>query len=591
MTEQVPVESILAADIGSTLTHVCLLDRVEGSYRFVARAEVPTTLTQPEDDVTIGLRRAIRRLEQLAQRPLLDEEEEVITPERETGEGVDGLLVTSNAALPLATVLVGLTDDLSLDSARRACSANHAVVAHTVSLGQRARRWSSDLLMSLRQSPPDVILLVGGVDNGPVEPLESAARVLATVYEDMAQERRPRVVFAGNLEARRKVADILAPLFDYRVVDNVRPNVYTESTGELQRELAAIYAQVKLATLPGYRRLRQWCSFPIVSTAEALGTTLRFLARRNDLPQGVLGVDLGGSTTFVGAARGELYQWVLGSALGTGQGIEGVMHASTVEDINRWLPVAMSRPEIVSRLENARLRPHGIPQSMEDLLLSHAIMRQALLTGMRQMRRQHWYTSASETTAITPSFDLIAVRGGSVVHTPQDGLIALTLLDALQPTGLTRLVLDWASIWPQLGALAQIMPLAAAEVLERDSFRELGTLVAPVGEAREGERALSLRIVHEDGSVTEADVPSGTIQRFPLGLNEQVTLEVRPNRALDIGLGRKGLGGKAVVRGGSLGIVVDTRGRPLSLPQDPKRCRAKLQEWLRNLIHDADSPA
>ena len=92
-------------------------------------------------------------------------------------------------------------------------------------------------------------------------------------------------------------------------------------------------------------------------------------------------------------------------------------------------------------------------------------------------------------------------------------------------------------------------------------------------------------------SVTEADVPSGTIQRFPLGLNEQVTLEVRPNHALDIGLGRKGVGGKAVVRGGSLGIVVDTRGRPLSLPQDPKRCRAKLQEWLRNLIHDADSPA
>ena len=77
----------------------------------------------------------------------------------------------------------------------------------------------------------------------------------------------------------------------------------------------------------------------------------------------------------------------------------------------------------------------------------------------------------------------------------------------------------------------------------------------------------------------------GVIHRFPLALTESVTIEVRPSRHLDIGLGRKGAGGRAVVRGGSLGLIVDTRGRPLRLPQGHLR-RAKMQEWLGALIHD-----
>ncbi|MFH1084623.1 MAG: glutamate mutase L [Chloroflexota bacterium] len=584
MSATATIESILAADIGSTLTHACLIDLVEGAYRFVAHAEAPTTLSAPEDDVTLGLRRAIRRIEQITQRTLLNREEELITPEGDSGEGVDAFIVTSNAAPPVRCALVGLTDDLSLDSAQRACEASNVMVTQVVRLGRRARRWETETLTALRQAPPDVVLIVGGVDAGPTQPLESAARVLAMVYADIAAERRPQVIYAANQEARRPVTDILAPLLDVRVVDNVRPSLDTETPSELQRELAAFYAQTKLTTLAGYRHLRRWCTAPVVSTSEAMGNILRYLARRNELPQGVLGVDVGGSTTHVGAARGERYDWVVGTTLGTGLGVTGVMASASVEDIERWLPVALPQQELFNRLENVRLRPYGIPQAMEDLLLTHAVLRQALLAAMRQMRRQHWYDGRSETTATTPPFDVIAARGGAIAHTLHDGLLTLALLDALQPTGLTRLVVDWASLWPQLGAVAPIVPLAAAQVLERDSFRELGTLLAPIGEARDGALALHLRITRGDGSVTEASIPAGTLRRFPLGLDEQAIVEVRPSGAFDIGLGRKGQGGRATVRGGSLGLVVDTRGRPLSLPHDPQRCRARLQEWLANLM-------
>ncbi len=593
MDEQRPVESILAADVGSVLTHVCLIDQVDGVYRFVAQAEAPTTLWGPENDLIIGLRRAIQRVEHIVQRPLLDVHGELIVPEQASGAGVDAFVATSNAALPLQCAIIGLTDALSLESAQHACAAAPVSVVRTISLGKRARRWDERALLALHQSPPEVIVMVGGVDTGPVAPMESAARVLVTLYEDVEAERRPIIVFAGNQEARRPVSAIVSPLFDLRVVDNVRPDMHTESLGELQRELTDIYERIKLAQLPGYRRLRQWCAAPVLSTMEAFSRVLRFVARRDRLPQGVLGVDVGGASTYVGVVHNEVYQWVLAGELGVSHGIRPTLALSGVQNVERWLPVAISEDEIVNRLENARLRPQSVAQTMEDLFLVQAVLRQDVLLAMRQMRRQYWQQlpggdASASPQEITPAFDLILARGGAIVHAPKDGIALLSLLDAVQPVGLARVVIDWASIWPQLGALAESVPLAAAQVLERDSFRDLGTVIAPIGEAPDGELALRLRIIRSDNQVTEAVIPAGTIRRFPLAADEQATVEVRPSAQFDIGLNRKGRGGRTQIFGGGLGIIVDTRGRPLSLPRDAHYRRTKLQEWLGNLISDAN---
>ena len=263
-----------------------------------------------------------------------------------------------------------------------------------------------------------------------------------------------------------------------------------------------------------------------------------------------------------------------------------MVELSGLRQIARWLPVAMEAEEIATRIENVRLRPQGVPQTMEDMLLTQALARQALLVSMRRMRRHFWDSPGDSADAsVTPSFDLVLASGGALAHAPQDGLVALTLLDAIQPTGLSRLVIDWASIWCQMGAVARLAPLAAAQVLERDGFRELGTVIAPIGQARDGERALSLRIIRDDGEVMDTEVMAGTIRCFPLALSEAATIEVRPSRHFDVGLGQKGLGGRARVRGGTLGVIVDARGRPLALPHNLSLCRTKLQDWLGSLIH------
>jgi hypothetical protein len=649
MSNEPQPRSIIAVDIGSALTHVCLVDHVKGSgsdaaHRFIAHADAPTTLAAPENDITLGVRRAIRQLERITQRRLLAEEQPLM-PEQASGDGFDALVATSSAAPPLRCLVLGLTGDLSLESAERACLSSNATVVRTLCLGPREEQWGDggiepNLVDWLRASPPDVVVMTGGIDSGPTAPLEAVARVLALVYVDIEPDRRPMIIFAGNQEARRPVAQAaLGPeaevLFDYRVVDNVRPSVDTESLAELQRELATAYVQRKLAGLPGYRKLREWCAVPITSTLEALGTTWRYIARRNDLQQGVLGIDVGATATCIASAQDATYQWAVGAKLGTGLGIRELLTPSarlgseagdtdtsskdaipsSLDDIHRWLTAPVEAQDILNDLENMALRPHSIPQTMDDLLLTHAVIRQVLLLTMRRMRRQHWhrasYSAASGTawsgtlassapplsiassgpvpgdeaeSIATPPFDLIAVRGGAIVRTPVDGLIALSVLDALQPTGLSRLVLDWASIWPQLGIIARIAPLAASQVLERDSYRDLGTLIAPIGQAREGEHALNVVIRWEDGQVLDDDIPAGEIRRFPLALHEHADVEVRPSRSFDIGLGRKGFGGRARVHGGTLGIIIDTRGRPLRLPQSPALRRERLRSWLDSLM-------
>lgn len=590
--------AILAADVGSTRTHVCLIQRVEGVYRLVARAESPTTDGEPENDVTIGVCRAIQDVEALVQRPLLDSDGDVQSPMGPGGEGVDLFVATSSAAPALRCVVVGLTDDLSVECAARTCAAANAIVTRTISLGDTMRRWDDATLRSLHQTPPDVILMVGGIDTGPVAPLESAAMVLATIYETVAPDRRPIIVFAGNQEARRALMHLLAPLFDFRVVDNVRPNVHVETPAELHRELADIYQHTALARVPGHARLQRWSAAPVLSTSEALGATWRYIAQRDRLDRGLLGLDVGGSTTHVGAARGTIYQWAAAAAIGTGQGADRLSRLAGHERLLHWLPIPVSPSDAQSFVQNAHLRPHSIPQTMEDLVLGHAMLREAASIGIAQMQRLYWSRgddghvggpAAGE--GLIPSFDVIAARGGFVAHTPQDGLITMALLDAVQPVGLARVVTDWATAWPQLGAVAMVAPLAAAQVLQRDGFHTLGTIIAPAGVARPGEIALRLRIDREDGGTIALDVPSGSVRRVPLAPRQRARIQVRPARAFDIGLGRRGIGGQAEVVGGSLGIVIDARGRPLELPEDLEECRARNQLWLRNLIDDADAPA
>jgi hypothetical protein len=239
----------------------------------------------------------------------------------------------------------------------------------------------------------------------------------------------------------------------------------------------------------------------------------------------------------------------------------------------------MEAEEAYNRILNKALRPMTVPDTNEDLLLEQAVAREAIsLTVERASKR--WLDSGASYPGLLPPVDLIVGRGGVLSQAPQLRQAALLLLDALQPTGVCALALDKASLLPQLGALASVEPLAAAQVVARDGFINLGTVISVVGTARQGAVALRVKMEYHDGQIIELEVPYGALEVMPLPQGHKAVVELRPSSRFDVGLGKKGRGGTTEVEGGSVGIIVDARGRPLSLPGHKERARKKIQEWM-----------
>jgi len=93
---------------------------------------------------------------------------------------------------------------------------------------------------------------------------------------------------------------------------------------------------------------------------------------------------------------------------------------------------------------------------------------------------------------------------------------------------------------------------------------------------------VSYQMVYQDGGKVTGDVLAGEIEILPLGAGQKAQLELKPARLVDLGQG-KGRTGITTAEGGSVGVIIDARGRPLVLPDDPEKRAALNQQWLYNV--------
>ena len=159
------IRSILATDCGSTTTKAILIERGAEGYRLVVRGEAPTTVEAPFEDVTRGVLNAVREVEELAGRKILDGER-IVSPQRGE-EGVDLFVSTSSAGGGLQMMVSGLVLQMTGESAQRAALGAGAIVMDVIALNDGRR--PHEKIRRLRQLRPDMILLSGGTDGGDVK--------------------------------------------------------------------------------------------------------------------------------------------------------------------------------------------------------------------------------------------------------------------------------------------------------------------------------------------------------------------------------------------------------------------------------------
>jgi hypothetical protein len=555
-----------------------LFDVVEGQYRFLASGQAPSTADAPYKDASLGVHQAIENLQKITGKILLDQNNQLITPVQGDGSGVDAFAATLSAGPTLRAVVVGLLSDVSVQSAQRLAETAYLQVIETFGLNDP--RKPDEQIDAVLRARPDVIILTGGTDGGASRSVQKIIESIGLACYLMPEEKRPAILFAGNQSLTDSVKGSLGKLTpSLHFSPNVRPSLDTEDLAPASRELAQVLSDVRKRQMPGVDQLAAWTGGRILPTAYAEGRIIRFLSQMNGANRGILGVDIG--TTAAVVAAGFNGQLTLGvyPQFGLGENLPGLLKYAELEDIMRWLPLDIAPSVVRDYLYQRSLYPGTIPATKEDHAIGHAITRQVLYLALREARRSFPADARLVKKDLMPLFEPILAGGGALSDAPTPGQSLLLLLDALQPVGITSIIIDQNNLLPLLGAAAESNQLLPVQVLESGAFMSLGTIVSVISSASYGLPVLRARLTYEDGTEARAEVKFGGLEILPLAMGQTARLTLQPLQRSDIGNG-PGRNAAVQVAGGVMGVVIDARGRPLTLPEDPVRRRELLKKWL-----------
>ena len=614
MPDATELRTILATDCGSTTTKAILIERKDGQYRLIARGEAPTTVEAPAEDVTRGVINAVEEIEDLTGRRFT--RDDGIWLPRDGDNGCDVYVGTSSAGGGLQLMVAGVVKSMTAESAARAALGAGAIVMDALAVNDgRAGHQRIDRIRRVR---PDMILITGGTDGGTVKHVVEMTEIVA------AADPKPRfgagfrlpVVYAGNSEAREQVEQILGQRSALYITENLRPTLEVENLEPARDKIHDLFLEHVMKQAPGYGKLMTWTTTPLMPTPAAVGLIMQRIAAAEDIQ--LVGVDIGGATTDVFSVfradqedphSEQVFNRTVSANLGMSYSVFNVVAEAGFENIVRWVPLDLDQREVRNRIRNKMIRPTTIPQTLEELIIEQAICREALrlafiqhkemAVGLKGVRQQRSIADAftqqrgGQTLVDMLALDMIVGSGGVLSHSPRRSQAALMMIDAFQPEGFTELTVDSIFMMPQLGVLSTVNEQAALDVFRRDCLIRLGWCIAPRGTGtpslqrwgRESKRAARPCMTVEfraNGRSSTHGMKSGQLERIPLAEGQTATVTVKPARGLDVGAGP----GKPLQReitGGAVGLILDTRGRPLLLPEDRSARVAKLTEWNRAL--------
>ena len=583
------INVIIATDCGSTTTKAILIEKKNGEYRQTYRGESPTTVEAPFEDVTKGVLNSIQEIEELSGRKILDGEK--IIMKTSDNCGVDAYISTSSAGGGLQMMVAGAIKTMTAESAQRAALGAGAIVMDV--LASNDKRLPHQKIERIRQLRPDMILLSGGTDGGTVTHVVELAEYIG------AADPRPRlgmsyklpVLYAGNIDARDKVSEILAEKMDVTITDNLRPTLERENLMPARLEIQNLFLEHVMAQAPGYKKLIEMTSTDIMPTPAAVGQIMRTISKIHNI--NVIGVDIGGATTDVFSVFGELFNRTVSANYGMSYSISNVLADATLKNVMRWISFDVDEKDVRDRIKNKMIRPTTIPQTLKELKIEQAIAREALrlsfaqhktlavgLKGVQQTRTISDVFSQQESGQSIikmMELDMIVGSGGVLSHAPRRSQSMSMMIDSFQPEGITFISVDSIFMMPHLGVLSTINEQAATEVFEKDCMIYLGTCIAPVGTAKPGTKIMDFKIIMGEKVFNET-INFGELKFYNLSLGEEAEVELNPTRNFDVGKG-SGRSMKGKVKGGVVGLVVDGRGRPIVFPQDETERKEKVTEW------------
>src|SRR6266487_3957132 len=419
----------------------------------------------------------------------------------------DVVVGTISAGPAAKTVVVGLLSDVSLQSARRLAESTYSRIVDTLDLSDH-RRPDQQMDSIVRSRPDLVLLAGGtdGGASRSIQkmleavglacylmPLEKRPMVLYAGNQKLAQDVRELLGgHVGKLE----------------ISYNVRPSLETEDLDPGRHELALLMTKLRERQIKGVEELNLWTAGNLLPTAYARGRIIRFLSKLYESTRGLLCVNIGASATSVAAGfNGELALGVY-PQYGLGENLAGLLQQTEIDDIMRWLQLDISPNMLREYLFQKSLYPSSVPATKDEQALSQAIARQALYLSVRLAQKDFPAHARPTRAGMMPPLDLILGGGGVISEGTSLGQSLLLLLDAIQPVGIMPILLDQNNLLPLLGVAASRSHYLPVQVIESGAFIGLGTVVSVIVSANYGDQVLRAKLTYADGTEARAEVKS-----------------------------------------------------------------------------------
>ena len=553
-------EKYLLVDIAHNTTKAILIQ----DKQITGITNAPTTVDEPTLDVTQGVAEAVHRLEEKYSTKLMKGEK--ITPDVK-------LLCSSNVSGGLHMIITGVISNISGESAQRAALGAGALLIDTFSKDDDRPEYKK--IAAMRTSKPDIVLMSGGTDGGATSQVIEMAETIqkSDIKPRYGQEYSLPLIYAGNVSIQDQVDEVLGENgYALKLVENVRPLINKENLGPARESIYDAYMEHVIIHSPGYPKLATWTDERIVPSQAMVGKMLYEYAQQREV--NLIAADIGGDTTDIYSVYNGVFNRSLNAGIGLTYGISNIMKEAGIGNVLRWLPAMMDERTVRNIIGNMMIKPSQ-RLTTEEKQIQSAVAREAIRLGVDSHKAiasrlkgvvtertlSDMFDQALEPTLINMmKTDVIIGKGDAFSsQTLEDSL--MILLDSLQPEGITEIYLDPENMAAPLGNLAGHDRENALRLFSERGLQFIGTCIAPSGELKDGQDVLKMEFLNSMGVRVSHTFNYGEITVLPM--KEQETIEVNfiPSK-VDVGAG-KGKTLKQSVAAGKLGVVVDTRGRPM----------------------------
>lgn len=323
--------------------------------------------------------------------------------------------------------------------------------------------------------------------------------------------------------ARRPAPRILA-LGDARVSASLRPAAERFTLETFAEPASAVRA---------LREERRASSPDLTLRDELIEDAARSLAASTDAD--ALAVDVSERSTSLAFARPD--GWLEAAhlvPLGLGEAADRVIARAGLDRVRRWLPWPIDAPALLERVFNRARWPGALPATEAALLLEMALAREAVAHALGD--------------AAAVGLDVTAMRAapsilitGRAALFPRAAQSLLVLVDGLEPTAVSTVFRE-----PDEGGAERIAMIVA---------------VSPG-------RSTTLSFVRAAGR-SEERVIRGSFSLVPM--------------TGDVDVSARGADVRGHGHAGALGVLIDARGRPLSLPERDGERIPVLARWLNSV--------